>query len=238
MGMQDPRLVEERKPALRLQYALNDEHHVGTAGVVLVEHQGACVLIRPRQDPLAELRDLLSVAEHDGVLADEIDAADVAVEIDPDARPVEPGRDLFDVRRLAGAVVPLDQHPPVVGEAREDRERGVPVEAVGVVDARHVLGAFAERRHVQIAVEPESLPYRHPDVRFVLGRGQRLGEDRRGHGSGSLVRWETEIAGSATQPDQRRPRCDRAVVGPLVSTRPAAREKVPQPTRSASRAAT
>ena len=155
MGMQDPRLIEEREPALRLQHALNDEHHVGSAGVVFVEHQSARTLIRPGQDPLAKLRDLLSVAEHDGVLADEVDAADMAVEVDPDAWPVEPGRDLLDVRRLAGAVVALDQHPPVVGEAREDRQRRVPVEAVGVVDVRHVLAAFAERRHVQLAVEPE-----------------------------------------------------------------------------------
>ena len=81
MRMQDLRLVEEREPAFRFQHALNDEHHVGAARVVLVEHERARVLVRPRQDPLAELRDLLAVAEHDGVLADEVDAADVAVEV-------------------------------------------------------------------------------------------------------------------------------------------------------------
>ena len=63
MGMQDPGLVEEREPAFRLQHALDHEHHVGASGVVLVEHQGAGMLIRPRQNSLAEFRDLPTVAE-------------------------------------------------------------------------------------------------------------------------------------------------------------------------------
>ena len=39
----------------------------------------------------------LPVAQHDGVLADQVEAADVAVEVDAHARPVEARRDLLDV---------------------------------------------------------------------------------------------------------------------------------------------
>ena len=81
-------LVEQRQLALDLQHALDHEHHVRAAGVVFVEHQRTGVLQRPGQDALAELRHLLAVLEHDRVLADQVDAADVAVEIDADARPV------------------------------------------------------------------------------------------------------------------------------------------------------
>ncbi len=67
-----------------LEHALDDEHHIGPAGIVFVEAQPDRMLQGPGQDALAELGDLLAVAQHDRVLADEIDAADVAVEIDPD----------------------------------------------------------------------------------------------------------------------------------------------------------
>jgi cobaltochelatase CobS len=40
----------------------------------------------PGQDAVLEGRDLLAVLQDDGVLADEVDARDVAVEVDPDTR--------------------------------------------------------------------------------------------------------------------------------------------------------
>ena len=80
------------------------------------KHERGVGLQRVGQDALAELGDLLAVLQHDRVLADEIDAADVAVEVDADARPVEARRHLLDVRRLAGAVVALDHHAAVVLE--------------------------------------------------------------------------------------------------------------------------
>src|SRR3546814_16895200 len=70
-----------------------------------------------------------SVLQHHGVLADQVDADDVAVQVDADARPVEAGGDLLDVGRLAGAVIALDHDAAVMREAGEDRERGVAVEA-------------------------------------------------------------------------------------------------------------
>ena len=119
------RLVEQRELARDLEHALDHEHHVGAAGVVLVEAERGVGLQRVRQDALAELGDLLAVLDDDGVLADEIDAAHMAVEIDAHARPVEPRRHLLDMRRLAGAVIALDHHAAVVLEAGEDGERHV-----------------------------------------------------------------------------------------------------------------
>ena len=170
-------LVEQRHPALDLEHALDHEHHVGAARVVFVEHQGHRVLQRPGQHALAVLGDLLAVAQHDRVLADQVDARDVAVEVDAHAGPVEVSGDLLDVGRLAGAVVALDHHAAVVGEASQDRQRRVAVEPVGVVDLRHVLGRLREGRHLQVGIDAEALPHRDLDVgggRQVLQRDQPL----------------------------------------------------------------
>jgi hypothetical protein len=150
-------LVEQGELALDLQHALDHEHHVRPAGVVFVEHQGARVLQCPGQDALAELGDLLAVLQDDGVLADQVDAADVAVEVDADAGPVEPRRHLLDMRALAGAVIALDHAAAVEGEAREDGDRRFAVEAVGVVHLRHVLGAGGEGGHLHVDVHAEHL---------------------------------------------------------------------------------
>ena len=122
-----------------LQHALDDEHHVGAAGVVLVEAQRGVGLQRVGQDALAELGHLLAVLQHDGVLADQVDAADVAVEVDADAGPVQPRRHLLDVGRLAGAVVALDHDAAVVLEPGQDRQRHVAIEDVVVVHVGHVV---------------------------------------------------------------------------------------------------
>ena len=82
------------------------------------------LLVGPGQDAVAEFGDLHAVLDDDGVLADQVDTADVAVEVDAHAGPVEPRRDLLDMGRLAGAVIARDDHAAVVGEAGEDRERG------------------------------------------------------------------------------------------------------------------
>ena len=168
-GRDDAVLVEQRQPARGFEHALDHEHHVRTAGVILVEAQRDVVLHRPRQDAVAELGDLLAVLEHDRVLADEIDAADVAVEVDADHRPVEPRRDLLDVRRLAGAVIALDHDAAVEGEAGEDRERGVAVEEIVRIDVRHVVVGLGIGRDLHVAVDIEKLPDRHLHVGHAGG---------------------------------------------------------------------
>ncbi len=164
MRTDDAVLVEQRELAFDLEHALDDEHHVGPTGIVFIEAQRGRVLQRPGQQPLAILRHLLAVAQHDGVLADQIDAADVAVEIDADARPVEPRRHLLDVGRLAGAVIALDEDAAVVGEAGEDGERGVVIEAIGLVERRDMVVGPAERRNLHVAVQAEGLPHGNGDV--------------------------------------------------------------------------
>ena len=116
-------LVEQREVPVRFQHALDHEHHVGTPGIVFVEADRHWLLQRPRQDAFAELGHLLAVLEHDRVLADEVDTADVAVQVDAHARPIEARGHLLDVGRLAGAVIALDHHATIVGKACEDRER-------------------------------------------------------------------------------------------------------------------
>ena len=157
-------LVEQRQPAGDFQHALDHEHHVGAAGVVFVEAERDVVLQRPRQDAVAELGHLLAVADDDRVLADQIDAADVAVEIDAHARPVEPRRHLLDMGRLAGAVIAGDHDAAVVGKAGEDGERGRPVEPVVRIDIRHMLVRLGIGRHFHVAVDAEDLPDRHLHV--------------------------------------------------------------------------
>ena len=132
-------LVEQRQLARAFENALDHEHHVRAAGVIFVEHQRHVVLVGPGQDAFAEFGDLLAFLQHDRVLADEVDARDVAVEVDADARPVEAGGDLLDVGRLAGAVVARHHDAAVVGKAREDGERGLAVEQVVRVEVRNML---------------------------------------------------------------------------------------------------
>src|SRR3546814_2923146 len=85
-----------------------------------------------------------------------VDAADVAVQVDPDARPVQPRRHLLDVGRLAGAVVALDHDPPVARETRQDRQRGVVVEQVGVVPVGDVLAGLGEGGDLHVDAEARS----------------------------------------------------------------------------------
>ena len=153
------------------EHALDHEHDVGAAGVVFVEHQRDVVLIGPGQDAVAEFGDLLAVADDDRVLADEVDTADVAVEIDAHAWPVEPRRDLLDVGRFAGAVIAGDDHAPVMGKAGENGERGRPVEPVIGIDVGHMLVGLGIGRHLHVALEAEELPDRHLHVRAA---GRRI----------------------------------------------------------------
>jgi len=73
-------------------------------------------------------------------------------------------RDLLDVGRLAGAVVALDHDAPVVREAGQDGERRVVVEAIGLVQVRHVLAILREGRDHHVALDTEGLAHRHLNV--------------------------------------------------------------------------
>ena len=53
MRADDAALVEQGQATRRLKHALDHEHHVGAAGIVLVEAQRDVVLQRPRQYAVA-----------------------------------------------------------------------------------------------------------------------------------------------------------------------------------------
>jgi hypothetical protein len=122
-------------------------------------------LQRPRQNAFAEFGDLLTVLDDDGVFADQIDPADVAVEVYADARPVEPRSDLLDVRGLAGTMVTGDDDATVFGEACKYGKRRRAVEAVVRIDIRNVLISPRVRRHFKVTVDSKNLPDRHFHVR-------------------------------------------------------------------------
>jgi hypothetical protein len=177
----DALLVEQSQLAGLLEHALDHKHHVGAAGVVLVEDQRDVVLQRPGQDAVLELGDLLAVLQHDRVLADEIETRDVAVEVDADAGPVEARRDLLDMGRLAGAVIAGDHDAAVMREARQDRDGGVAVEAVIRIEIGDMGLGFGIGRHFEIGIDAEGLAHRQLHVgqgrggrrchRLVSGRG-------------------------------------------------------------------
>ena len=56
MRLDDAALIEQREPSFDLEHALDDEHHVGASGVVLVEDERARALQRPREHARAETR--------------------------------------------------------------------------------------------------------------------------------------------------------------------------------------
>ncbi len=165
MRLDHAALVEQREPARGFQHALDHEHHVRAAGVVFVEAERDVVLIGPRQNAVAELGHLLAVLDDDGVLADQVDTADVAVEIDAHHGPIEPCRHLLDMGGLAGAVIAGDDDAAVPGEAGENGERGRPVEAIIGIDVGHVLIGLGIGRHFHVAVDAELLADRHLHIR-------------------------------------------------------------------------
>ena len=147
------------------EHALDHEHHVGAAGVVFVEAKRDIVLQRPGQYAVAEFRDLHALADDDGVLADQIDAADMAVEVDAHARPIEPRRDLLDMGRFTGAVITGDDDPAIAGKAGKNGKRRRFVEPVIRVRVGHVLVWLGIGRNFQIAIDSEQLPDRDLHIR-------------------------------------------------------------------------
>ena len=90
-------LIQKCQLAFDFQDPLNDEHHVRAASVIFVKDKSAGMLESPRKQAFTVFGDLLSVFNDDRIFSDEIDPADVAIEIDPDAGPIEPCRHLLDV---------------------------------------------------------------------------------------------------------------------------------------------
>src|SRR5262249_28858026 len=92
-----PALVEKGEAAGHFEDPLDDKHDVGATCVIFVETKRDIVLQCPWQNPILKLGHLLTVPQYDRVLADEIDSRDMAIKVDSHARPIQPGRDLFDM---------------------------------------------------------------------------------------------------------------------------------------------
>src|SRR5262245_17912023 len=133
-----PALIEKRKPAGDLKDSLNDKHDVWAARVILIETKRDIVLQRPRQDTVLKLRDLLPVSQHDGVFTDEIDARDMAIKVNSHARPIQAGRDLFDMGRFSGSMIARDHDPAVAGKARENGKSRIAVKNIVWIEIGNV----------------------------------------------------------------------------------------------------
>ncbi len=97
MRFDDFVLIQQGQLAVCFQNALNDKHHVCTARIIFVEHNGHRVAQGPRQNAFVEFGDLFAILELDGVFADQIDPADVAIKVHTHSGPVQAGGNLFDV---------------------------------------------------------------------------------------------------------------------------------------------
>ena len=81
-------LVQQGQLAVHFQHALDHKHNVSTASVILIKHDGGRVAESPGQDSFLEICHLFSIFEFDGVFTDQVNPADVAVEIYANRRPV------------------------------------------------------------------------------------------------------------------------------------------------------
>ena len=135
--------------------------------------------------------------QYDSVPANEADSADVTVEVDPYAWPVETCGNLLQVTRLTGTMQPLQHDPPVVGETRENSEGRISVETVSVIDVWHMLAALAEGGHLPVRIHTEMLAHRDLNIRLLQWVSEvSVSASDLCHGSVSSVDLEGERPGS------------------------------------------
>ena len=103
-----------------------------------------------------------------GVAPDQVDPADVRVEIDADARPVEPRRNLFDMSRFAGAVIALHHDAAVVRKAGQNGAGGRRVKNIVFINRRHIIIRGRETRHFLVRIKTESLAHVQFDIRHMV----------------------------------------------------------------------
>src|SRR5262249_13804098 len=104
------------------------------------------------------------------VLADQIDAADVAVEIYAHAGPIEFGRHLLDLRGFAGTMLAGAYYAAVLSQARTNVECGWAIVTIVSVNIRHVCIALRMSPSSEMPVYSEDVPNR----RFHLGQAGNL----------------------------------------------------------------
>ncbi len=169
MRPDDAILIQQRQLSLHFEHALDDEHHIGPPGVIFIEAQTYRMLNRPGQDPFAEFGDLLAFLQHDGVLADQIDAADMAVQVHTHARPIQPRGDLLDMGGLPGAMIALHENAPVVSEAGQDRQGRLAIEHIGRIQVGHIFVRLGKSRNAHGHVQAERVAHIDHHVRRGCG---------------------------------------------------------------------
>ena len=185
MRTNDPILIQQGQLSLHLQHSLDHEHHIRTTRIIFVEGKTHRMLDCPWQNAFAEFRDLFSVLQHDRVLADEVDTADMRIEINAHTGPVQPRGHLLDMGGFSGAVIALDKDAAVVGEPRENRQGGFAVEHVSGVEVRHIFVRPRKCGYGQGHVEAKRIPHIHHHVRrcggikTICGHHSSIFEDRR-----------------------------------------------------------
>ena len=165
MHVQDPVLIEQCQFAVTLQQPLDYEHHVRPPCIVLIENKCHRPLDGPGDDSLLELSDLLAVLKDNSVAPHQIQSADMPVQVDTYARPVQPGAHLLNVCGLTRSVESLKQHSPVPGKGRQDGQRYIVVEPVGRVSLRDMVIGLTEGGYLEIRVDVEQVPDRNHMIR-------------------------------------------------------------------------
>ena len=89
--------VQQGQLAINFQHPLNHEHHIGTASIIFVKYKRHWILQCPGQNTLAKFGNLLAITKHNRIFTDEINAADMAVQIDANTWPVQPCGNLFNM---------------------------------------------------------------------------------------------------------------------------------------------
>ena len=56
---------------------------------------------------------------------------------------------------FSGTVIALDHHPAVEGKARQNRQRGLAVEAIGIVPVRYQIVRLFEGRYLHLGLDAE-----------------------------------------------------------------------------------
>ena len=155
MRANDLVLVEQGQLAGNLQHTLDHKHDIGTTRIIFVEHQRYRILQCPRQNAFLKFRHLLAVAQHNGIFADQIDTADMAVQIYAHAWPVQARRHLLDMGRFAGAVIALHHNAAVMGKAGQQRQCRVFVKQIVGVIIGHIFIAFGKSRYLKSVSKPK-----------------------------------------------------------------------------------
>jgi pyruvate/2-oxoglutarate dehydrogenase complex dihydrolipoamide acyltransferase (E2) component len=108
--------------------------------------------------------DLLAILQDDGIAADQVNAADMRVKVDADARPFEARGHLLDMRRFARAVIALHHDTAVEGKACKNGERGIGIKDIRRIKIRHAFIRDRKGRAFHIHIDAEHIAHVHLGV--------------------------------------------------------------------------